>query len=73
METLIPLLSITYEGNAQAAVDRATEMIRDAVARFDHAANALLEEYADDKIVKADIVKFVDSCRYACTANLNWR
>lgn len=73
MDTLIPLLYVAYEGNAQAAVDSATEMLRDAVARFDNAANALLAEYADDTIVKADIVKFIDSCRYACTANLNWR
>ena len=73
MDSLIPLLYIAHDGNAQAAVDDATGILRNAVARFDFAANALLKENAEDKIVKADIVKFIDSCRYACTANLNWR
>lgn len=73
MDTLIPLLYVAHQGNAQAAVDNAAGLLRDAVARFNVAANALLEDNAGDKVAEADLVSFIDSCRYACTANLNWR
>lgn len=73
MDSLIPLLYIAHDRNVQAAVDDATGILRDAVACFDLAANALLQDNDGDKIVKADLAKFIDSCRYACTANLNWR
>ena len=73
MDSPIPLLYIAHDGNVQAAVDDASGNLRDAVARFDLAANALLEDKAVDKVVKADLAKFIDSCHYACTANLNWR
>lgn len=73
MDSLIPLLYIAQDRNAQAAVDDAASILRDSVARFDLAADALLEDNAGDKFVKADLAKFIDSCRYACTANLNWR
>lgn len=73
MDTLIPLLYISHGRNAQAAVDEATRMLKLAVSRFNLAANALLENNAGDKLVKADLARFIDSCRYGCTANLNWR
>ena len=73
MDSLIPLLYIAHNRNAQAAVDDAIRILRDAVVRFDLAANALLEDNADDRVVEANLAKFIDSCRYACTANLNWR
>lgn len=73
MDSLIPLLYIAHDRNAQAAVDEAIQILRTAVARFDIAANALLEDNADDQVIQANLVRFIDSCRYACTANLNWR
>lgn len=72
MDTLIPLLFIAHERNLQAAMDAAAGMLRDSVARFDLAAKALLAENAGDELVAADLAKFIDSCRYACTANLNF-
>ena len=72
MDNLIPLLYLLHNGNAQAAVDDGASMLRDAVTRFELAAKALLEDYADD-LAKTDIAKFIDSCRYACTANRSWR
>lgn len=73
MDTLIPLLYFTHDHDLQAAVDEATEILKDAVARFDIAATGLFEDTASEPTVTADVVKFIDSCRYACTANLNWR
>lgn len=73
MDSLIPLLYIAHDRNAQAAVDHATCILRDLVARFDLAVNTLLEDNVGDIVVKADLAKFIDSCRYACTANLDWR
>lgn len=73
MDTLIPLLFIAHEHNLQAAMDDATGILRDSVTRFDLAANALLKDNAGDKLVKADLAKFIDGCRYASTANLNFR
>ena len=73
VDSLIPLLYIANDHNLQAAIDDATRILVDAVAHFEHAADALLEDSAGEMLVRADIVKFIDSCRYACTANLNWR
>ncbi|KAL9637144.1 MAG: hypothetical protein Q9204_001988, partial [Flavoplaca sp. TL-2023a] len=72
VDSLIPLLYIAHNQNLQAAVDDAINILRTAVARFDFAAKSLLEEIASDRVVTADLVRFIDSCRYACTANLNW-
>ena len=73
MDSLIPLLYIMHGRNAQAAVEHAIGIVRDSVARFEVAASALLEDNAGDDIVQADLAKFISSCRFACTANLNWR
>ena len=72
MDTLIPLLFIAHERNLQAAMDAAAGMLRDSVGRFELAANALLADNAGDELVAADLARFIDSCRYACTANLNF-
>ena len=54
-------------------MDHAIAILGDAVLGFDLAANALIEDVTGDKILEADLTRFIDSCRYACTANLNWR
>lgn len=54
-------------------MDDATEILKNAVARFDLAATGLVEDIDGDQTVTAEVVRFIDSCRYACTANLNWR
>lgn len=73
MDSLIPLLYIAHNKNLQAAVDDAINMLRVAIASFELAAKSLLEEITSDGAVTADVVRFIESCRYACTANVNWR
>lgn len=73
MDSLIPLLYIAHDHDLQAAMDAAVEILRSAVARFDLAATGLLEDIAGNQAVTSEVVRFIDSCRYACTANLNWR
>lgn len=73
MDTLIPLLYATNDHNLPAAVNNASELLKDSVARFEMATTDLLSSTADDPIVMADVVKFIESCRYACTANFYWR
>ena len=73
MDTLIPLIYAGNGHNLQAAVDGATEILKDSIARFEIAATDLLEDTAGDPTVAADVTKFIDSCRYSCTANLKWR
>lgn len=71
---MVPLLNIAYGFKAQAAVCGATGTLKDAVVRFDIAANALLEDNnGGDKLVKADLAEFIDSCRHACTVNFDWK
>ncbi|ERF73584.1 hypothetical protein EPUS_07518 [Endocarpon pusillum Z07020] len=73
VDSLIPLLYVVHDRDAEVAEDAAIEMLRDAITRFNIVASALLEDNAGEKVVKADLVRFIDSCRYACTGNLNWR
>lgn len=73
MDSLIPLLYNAHDRDVQAAVDHATKIVRDSVKKFNLAADALLEHNADDQELKADLTRFIDSCRYACTGNLDWR
>lgn len=73
MDSLVPLLYVAHDHKLQAAVDDASEIVRNTVASFDLTAKGLLEEIAHDQTMTANIVRFIDSCRYACTANLNWR
>lgn len=72
MVSLVPILFYQYN-DAQLAVDKAIAMIETSVARFEMAANALLAQYTHDPVVAGHVRNFVDGCRYACTANLNWR
>lgn len=71
--SLIVLLYIAHGLKAQAAMDDANVILKDAVVRFVIAANALLDDNAGHKLVKADLAQLIDSCRYACTANLDSR
>ena len=73
MDSLIPLLYIAHGLNAQAAVDQANNLLSESVQRFNLAADTLLQYDAGDSVAIVDVAKFIDSCRYACTANLNWR
>jgi hypothetical protein len=73
VDSLIPLLYVEHGHNAQAAVNDATAILEAAVVRFEKAANTLLEDKTNDRLTIPGITSFLDSCRYACTANLRWR
>jgi len=70
IDTLIPLLVVKL-GSVQAAIDRATEITRESIERFEAAEKRLMEKYTDEK-TQEDIRKFIDGAKYASTANLNW-
>ena len=49
-------------------------IVKDAVEGFEAAAHALLAPTAgQDESTHAKTRDFIDGCRYACTANLDWR
>lgn len=76
VDSLIPLLYIAHNHDIQAAMTDATQILKNAIAQFDTAAINLLDDVAhEDDASEAinDVRRFIDSCRYACTANLNWR
>jgi hypothetical protein len=68
----VPLLFLEL-GSVQAAVDRAADMIRSSVRRFDEAESEILASFSHDPEALESIRKFIEGCKFACTANLNWR
>lgn len=54
-------------------MDEAVDMLRNAISRLDISAATLLGEVAGDEVIQEQVASFIDSCRYACTANLEWR
>ncbi|KAI1140476.1 terpenoid synthase [Hypoxylon sp. FL0543] len=72
VDSLVPLLSLEL-GSVQAAVNQAVDIVKSAIQRFDAAETEVLERYAATPEVQEDIRKVIDGCKYACTANLNWR
>lgn len=73
VDSLIPLLYLECANDAQCAINTATAYLHTAVFGFNGAAERLLAGTTDDAGLRACLVKFIDGCRYACTANLNWR
>ena len=47
--------------------------IRDSVESFDAASSRLLQAFEHDRPTRVQIENFIDGCKYACTANLDWR
>jgi len=70
-DSLIPLLTLEL-GSVQAALDVASQMLRDSIESIDAAADSLLGRHAHDGALYANLQKFIDGCKYACTGNLNW-
>ncbi|CAF9937923.1 MAG: hypothetical protein HETSPECPRED_000710 [Heterodermia speciosa] len=68
VDTLVPLLAHRYQ-DAQVAVDIAISMLKNALENFEKAAALLL---AEEPRAREDIIKFIDACRFACTANFKW-
>ncbi|KAI1503050.1 terpenoid synthase [Biscogniauxia marginata] len=70
-DTLIPLL-LTQLGSVQAAVNQAVEIVRLSIHRFEAAEQNILQRYSCAPDVQADIRRYVEGCKFACTANLKW-
>ncbi|KAI1501866.1 terpenoid synthase [Biscogniauxia marginata] len=71
VDTLIPLLSLKL-GSVQAAVNEAADMVRSSIRRFEAAERDLLESQSSAPGTQENVRKFIEGCKYACTANMNW-
>ncbi|OTB16541.1 hypothetical protein K445DRAFT_21496 [Daldinia sp. EC12] len=71
VDSLIPLLSLQL-GSVQAAINYAVEIVHSSVQRFEAAEKRILQRYSSMPDLCGDIRKFIDGCKYAATANLNW-
>ncbi|KAI0383154.1 terpenoid synthase [Hypomontagnella monticulosa] len=71
VDSLVPLLCLQL-GSIQEAMNRAAEMVRSAIERLDAGEKQILDRYSSTPEVQEDIRKFIDGCKYACMANLNW-
>ncbi|TRX88218.1 hypothetical protein FHL15_010907 [Xylaria flabelliformis] len=72
VDTLIPLLSMRL-GSVQAAISKATDMVCSSIERFEAMERQLLQSCMANPQLHNNIQVYIDSCKYACTANLNWR
>ncbi|KAK8001173.1 isoprenoid synthase domain-containing protein, partial [Apiospora marii] len=72
VDTLIPLLFLEL-GSIQAAIDHGAEMVKASIGRFEAAEEDLLGRYSDRPDSGRALRDYIDGCKYACTANLNWR
>ncbi|KAK7911630.1 terpenoid synthase [Apiospora marii] len=72
VDTLIPLLFLEL-GSIQAAIDHGAEMVKASIGRFEAAEENLLARYSDRPNSGRALKDYIDGCKYACTANLNWR
>jgi threonine dehydratase len=61
------------DGNLQAGVDAAVELLRASVERFEAAATKLALQHADNEALAEDIAKFAQGCRCMCTGSYTWR
>ncbi|PLB51409.1 terpenoid synthase [Aspergillus steynii IBT 23096] len=69
-DSLVPILYLQY-GSLQTAVDEAADMIFSSAKEFDQLAEKLLSSQPEDD-AQDNLRKFIDGCRYCCSANLNW-
>jgi hypothetical protein len=69
--SLIPLLAVEL-GSVQAALDTASQMLQDSIKSVDAAADSLLARHAHDGALCANLQRYIEGCKYACTGNVNW-
>ncbi|KAH9904818.1 hypothetical protein F4778DRAFT_779994 [Xylariomycetidae sp. FL2044] len=72
VDSLVPL-SYLDAGSVQGAVDQAFDILKTSVRRLDEGENEILERYkkSPDQL-KSDIRAYIDSCKHAFTASLNF-
>ncbi|KAF2964683.1 hypothetical protein GQX73_g8904 [Xylaria multiplex] len=71
-DTLVPLLFLKLK-SVQAAIDEAALMVSRSIDRLDAAENEILAQYSTSPKTQDMIQTHIDACKFACTANLNWR
>ena len=72
VDSLLPILFHNCR-DAQTAADVATAFLETAVTGFEEAATSLLKTVTGPEKLSEDVGRFIEGCRFACTANLNWR
>ncbi|KAK8113060.1 terpenoid synthase [Apiospora sp. TS-2023a] len=72
VDSLIPLLFLEL-GSTQAAIDRGADMVKASIGRFEAAEEGLLARYSNSPDSGRVLKDYIDGCKYACTANVNWR
>lgn len=76
IDTIVPLLYLEH-GSLETAMEIVEDFLVDAVKDLDAAEVSMLERYGSTgdfcSSQLLDIQKMIDSCKYACTGNLNWR
>ncbi|KAH9871549.1 hypothetical protein J1614_005804 [Plenodomus biglobosus] len=71
VDSILPVLFAEH-GSMDAAMSIAASLIVQHVQIVDDAAKRLLQRHGKCSILQQDLHAFIDSCKYACTGNLNW-
>ncbi|KAK8115327.1 Terpene synthase [Apiospora kogelbergensis] len=71
VDSLVPLLFLRL-GSLQAAVDHGGEMVKTSIRRIEEAEKDILAKYPEESKSRQALKGYIDGCKYACTANLNW-
>ncbi|KAJ5274029.1 terpenoid synthase [Penicillium angulare] len=66
------LTNVIISVSLQKAIDVAVETVSSSVAEFDQIADKVLDMHTGDEKLAANLNNFIDGCKFACTANLNW-
>jgi hypothetical protein len=71
VDSILPVLFAEH-GSVDAAMSIAATLIVQSIRSVDDAAERLLQRYRKDLVLQHDLEAFIDSCKHACTGNLNW-
>ena len=71
IDSILPILFAKH-GSMDAAMSIAASLIVQSIRSLDIAAERLLQQHGKDLVSRRDLRAFINSCKYACTGNLNW-
>lgn len=71
VDSILPVLFAEH-GSMDAAMSIAASLIVQSIRSVDVAAERLLQRHGKDLVLQHNLEDFIDSCKYACTGNLNW-
>ena len=72
VDSLIPILFHNCS-DAQTAANIGVAIFETAVDDFEAASRSLLQSVDGDVELTQNVSRFIEGCKCACTANLNWR